>query len=177
MRDLLIIGGIAVSAILIGTALFFLGPTSLRSDVTSAIQSAQNGDNPSLAFTVLEQGPRAISVSDRTNYRIQNADDLAALWPMIYGNATTPTVPTVDFTKYEVLGLFDGSHSTNGYAIQVKGVSDVNAIRTVTIEHLGPGSTCKTSTQNTSPFILIEVPKTTYSLAHTDLMGTNPCGN
>lgn len=177
MRDLLLIGVISVVAILIGTTLYFLGPSSLRSDISSAVQSAQTGDTPAVHFTILEQGPRAISITDRTNYRIQSVDDFAALWPMIYGNAGSPAMPTVDFSKYEVLALFDGSHSTTGYLIAVKGVSDKNATRTVTVEHSAPASTCRVTTAAASPFILIEVPKTVYALAHIDVIGANPCGN
>jgi hypothetical protein len=127
-------------------------------------------------FTVLEQGDMAISITQRTNYRITNAGDLAALWSLIYGNGSgVQPVPDIDFSKYEVLAVFDGSHSSNDYGISVEQIVDANAVRTVTIQHTSPGPSCHTSSQSTSPFELIQVPVTTFTLAHQDDMATTTC--
>ena len=175
MRDLYIIGGISVAAMAIGGVLFFFGPSSLQSDVNSALQSAQtNGGNQPVKFTVLSKGPAAISINGRTNYRITSGDELAALWPLVYGQNTS-NIPPIDFNKYEVLAVFDGSHSTNGYAIAVKSITDANATRTVVVTHMSPNTRCHVSTASTQPFQIVEVPKTSFTISHIDEVATSTC--
>jgi hypothetical protein len=175
MRDLLIIGGISVTAILVGTLLFFFGPASLQTDFNSALSSTINTNNPSVTYTTLAKGSRALSITDRTNYRLTSSADLGALWPMIYGDAAAPAVPDVDFSKYEVLAFFDGSHSSDGYDISVSGIADSKASRSVGVTHILPGPKCRVSSKSTSPFVVLQVPKTPYTLTHQDLKTTNPC--
>jgi hypothetical protein len=124
---------------------------------------------------VLAQGQDALSLSDRTNYRIDSNKDFNALWLLVYGDKNPPPLPAVDFSKYEVLGVFDGTHSTSGYGIEVRQIMDKNLTRTVTIDHLAPSSSCATKSGVTSPFQIIEVPKTSDILAHEDLTAVANC--
>jgi hypothetical protein len=172
MRSWYVLALIVAIAVGLGTLLFYFGPTSLQSDVNNAL--ATNGIT-NVQFTILAQGNDAASVSARTNYRITNNDEFTALWAMIYGNNGTPQIPTVDFTKYEVLAIFDGSHSSGGYGITVQSVSEQNGTRTVTIIHRAPGTNCTSPSTATSPFELVQVPATTLPLAHQDDMSTTTC--
>jgi hypothetical protein len=105
MRDLLVIGAVAVVAIVIGVVLFFFGPTKLQSDVGNALLAEQTTGSASTPYTVLEQGVDALSVTNRTNYRITSATDLATLWSMVYGDKGSVALPTIDFTQDEVLAI------------------------------------------------------------------------
>jgi hypothetical protein len=172
MRDLFVIGGISVSAIAIGALLFFFGPTSLQLDISTALSSAATGSVP---YMTLAKGNRAVSIADRTNYRITTSDDFTALWGMVYGEKDAPALPTVDFSKYEVLALFDGSHAGTGYDIQPASVADANATRSVTIDHVVPDPKCQVTNKATNPFVILQVPKTLYSLAHKDVIMVSPC--
>ncbi|MBA3789260.1 protease complex subunit PrcB family protein [Patescibacteria group bacterium] len=176
MRDFLLIGGMVLVAILVGGVLFFFGPASLQSDVNSAI-SANGGSTSTstVSYTVLVQGTNALSVTGRSNYRIRTNDDLKTLWVLIYGDHGVSAIPTVDFSKYEVLAIFDGTHSNGGYTVQVKSLTDANAQRLVVVDHVTPGSTCVTTSSITSPFQLIQVPKTTFPLTHTDETRVSAC--
>ena len=174
MRDLVLIGFIVVVAIALGTFLFFYGPPSIRSDVNQALVSS-TASSDSVSITILAQGTNAVSITNRTNYRIQNAHDLAALWALVYGANDTPTPPSVDFTQNEVLAVFDGSDSTNGYTIKIVSVTDQSSQRLVLVSHSTPATTCQTKNTSTSPFEIVEVSKTSLSLAHQDQMVTAPC--
>jgi hypothetical protein len=170
MRDLSIIGLVVVAAIGLGILLFFFEPSSLRSQVDQVFVS-----NGSVPITVLAQGTKAVAIQDRTNYRIQNAHDLMALWELVYGYNDTPATPTVDFTKNEVLAVFDGSHATNGYTISIVSVTDNTGKRLVVVSHDAPHSSCTLTKTPTSPFEIVLVPKTTLAISHQDQMGTAPC--
>ena len=176
MRNLILIGGVCIAAVVIGVGLFFFGPASLRSDINNALLSGQIGSGAT-KFTVLAQGTQAVSINSRTNYRITSADDLAALWPIVYGERDAPHVPAVDFSRYEVLAVFDGTHSSTGYNVQVTSVIDKTPTRMVLIDHLTPSPTCKGVNKLTNPFQIIEVPKTTYTLTHQDIVSTSTCSS
>ncbi len=171
MRDFYIIAVICVVAIIIGTVLFFFGPASLQADVSSALRSGPKV----VPFTVLAQGNRALAVTDPTNYRITSTAELDALWPLIYGSESDSAIPDIDFTKYEILAVFDGSHPTTGYGVSVLEVTEENNVRTVTINDAVPSSHCSWAYTSTSPFELIQVSATSLSLTHIDLTSTTSC--
>ena len=177
MKDLWLLVCICVIAIGLGAALFFFGPPSLQTDVQKALQSsqAQSENVHSVKFTILEQGTQTFSIAGRTNYRITSEVDLETLWPLIYGYRDTPNIPSVDFSKYEVLAIFDGTHTTSGYSVQATSVTDQNPTRTLSISHIVPSPTCKVSNGLNEPFEIIEVPATTFTLAHLDVTATSTC--
>jgi hypothetical protein len=177
MRDLLLIAGITIIAIVIGTLLFFFGPTSLQSDMISSLSTTQQVGTTTVPFTLLEKGTDAISITNQTNYRITSRSDFAALWGLIYGDKNPPPLPGIDFTKYEVLGLFDGSRSTKGFTIALTSVLDGNGIRLITINHQSQQSACAKVPGNISPFELVQVPVTTNILKHKDIFITTDCSN
>jgi hypothetical protein len=174
MRNFLLVAGIAIVAIVLGMLLFLFGPKSLQSDVNNALLSGQIGTPKPPVYVVLEAGTDAISISDRTNYRIMRAQDLSALWPLVYGDRDAPPIPSVDFSKYEVLAIFDGTHSAGGFDVKITDISDANPVRTVVIDHITPGPTCGTQGPS-SPFKIIQVPKTTFSLSHKDVTSASIC--
>ena len=176
MRDVLLIIGISVTSIALGVLLFMFGPKSLQSDINNALLTGQIGPIGPTGFVVLEQGPYAISIVERTNYRITSKSDLQALWPLIYGDRDAPQIPNVDFNNYEVLGIFDGSHTEGGYGISVSKILDKNPVRTISINHQLPNPSCPVKGPS-SPFMLIQVPKTSYSLAHEDITSQSVCGS
>jgi PrcB C-terminal len=178
MRSIRIILGICAAAILLGCLLFFFGPPSLQSEVNAALQPSSapmTSSSGVVTYTVLQQGTNAISINDRTNYRIMTQSDFQSLWSLVYGNTGTPAIPTIDFSKYEVLAVFDGTHSTTGFSINVQGITEQNGVRTVMIDHVSPGAGCTPVSKVTSPFEIVEVPKTASSLAHIDTKTSQAC--
>ncbi len=162
MRDVLIIGIACAAAILVGAWLYFsdtgIAPTA--QDVTAS-------------FTVLDQGNDSGTVTERKNYRIKNQDELALLWKMVHGTGA----PTgIDFTKDEVIAVFDGTHPTGGYGISIASVVDTKGgIRTVAIRHTEPGESCATTDAITSPFEIVVIAKSGFPLSHSDEVAVIDC--
>lgn len=165
MKDLLIILGMIVVAIAFGAALFFYGPSSFR--------TALGGTAPAVTFRLLKEGNDATNNTDRENYLIQNGTELNQLWSYI--NATPGTAPNIDFTKEEVLAVFDGTHTTGGYRIQVSSITEANGTRTVNVTRTAPGAHCVLSSAITSPYQIVAVPKSSLPLAHADTAATQDC--
>jgi hypothetical protein len=168
------VGGICVVGILLGIGLFVVDPAALNRAEDQSLASLPVAST-TVPFTILVQGATTVSLIDRENYRIQNPSDFQSLWTLVYGDSDLPRIPTVDFTKYEVLAVFDGSHATSGYQIKVQSVADLYPSRTVTIQHLVPGSGCAIAYTTTSPFEIIQVPITTLTLMHIDVEATSTC--
>lgn len=164
MKDLIIVGSMCVVALLIGVALLVLGPDLLaRSD---------RGTVPA----VLAQGSYARGIDTEKNYRIRTEEEFSELWRLIHGNDAPPR-PSVDFETQEVLAVFDGSHSSSGYAIEVSRVVDERLTRVVHITHKEPGASCMTSFAQSSPFVLVAVPKVSPEtvLSHIDTTEVVEC--
>jgi len=166
-RDRLIVIGVALVAIGIGTFLFLSGNFSSTSlPVVSDNQTV----TITVPFTPLVSGTRS-TVTTRVNYFITSSDQLDELWNML--NATS-TPPKIDFSKQAVIAVFAGQQPSTGYAIKVSKVVDSSA-RLVSITIAKPGDTCMTGQAFTAPFELVAVPLTTLPLAHEDLSTTSTC--
>jgi hypothetical protein len=165
MKDLMIVLGTIVAVIVIGALLFFYGPQSFRVALGSM--------SPRVTPTLLKEGTNATGMSDRANYRITDNDELNQLWS--YLDNTPGSAPSVDFSKDEVLAIFDGTHTTGGYNIQVSSITDANGTRTVHVSRIAPGANCFTTDSITSPYEIIAVPKSTLNLTHIDTSVTQNC--
>lgn len=178
MRDAVIIGIACVVAIALGAWLYFGTPVPTPSAAatqasTNSVPSTQTVSGTPAVFSVIAEGQIAPSFATRANYRIGNASDLKALWNMLYPQGGA-ALPTVDWSRNEVLAVFDGTHPTGGYAVTVSAVSD-GGTRMVAITHTVPGKGCLTNDIVTSPFQIISLPKTTLGLSHTDRALSKDC--
>jgi hypothetical protein len=182
MRKAALLPVIIIGAVVVGGLLYLYGgpefhpsqlPTSVSTDASSQPSASQpletKGD-----ISILAQGQNADGVQQRVNYRITNADQLATLWELIY-SSNGPAVPSVDFSKKEVLAVFDGTHTTSGFGVIVSGVHDADGVRTVSITHTAPGDSCVPGGGVTSPFMLVVVPKTSLPLSHDETTQVNEC--
>lgn len=166
MKDLLIIFGVIVAAIAVGAVLFFYGPASFR-------MALGNHQTPVINFRLLKEGTDATAMDVRANYEIKDGSELNQLWG--YLGATPGTAPNIDFTKEEVLAIFDGTHTTGGFRITVSGITDANGTRTVHVSRIAPGMNCAMPSVITGPYQIIAVPKSTLALTHDDVSITQNC--
>jgi hypothetical protein len=170
MRDALVIFVAIILAIVIGGYLYLNGgPKFSARPATELLQ-------PKASFTVIAEGQDSGNVDRRTNYRIMTDDDFVALWSLVYAGGG-PAVPSVDFSKNEVIAVFDGSHSSGGYKVSVTDVMDMNGKRTVSILRESPDANCPVTDAITSPFQIIVVPKTALPLTKEEQMRTSTCGS
>lgn len=162
--------GVALAAVLVGLGFYFNKPGA-----PPAISPGTTVQTPqAVAFRVLETGTHAVSISTKRNYAVYAAEDFSRMWKMVYGLNEVP-VPTVDFSKEYVLGVFAGQKPTGGYSIAVTSVTDSANTRTVAVTLTKPGAGCVVNQMVTNPYQLIAVPLSSASLTHTDTEVATPC--
>ncbi|MBP7741251.1 MAG: protease complex subunit PrcB family protein [Candidatus Pacebacteria bacterium] len=184
MRDLLIIMGMCVVAIVIGAWLYLYGPSSSvveqpgqmqESDTLSTQQASAGASRPQatkVTFSVIGHGSSAQEVTARKNYAVYTEDEFAKVWKM---TGSTEEMPVIDFTKAYVIAVFAGTKPTGGYAISVEGVSDVGDVRSVSILSEKPGVGCITTQAITSPYQIIRVPFSGATISRVDVEKEVPC--
>lgn len=163
---------IILASVAIGGLLYLYGGASFNPATYTSDKAKSGGSNAH--FAILAEGQDTDGFDLQVNYRITDADQLAALWSMVYGD-TGLGMPDVDFQKHEVLAVFDGSHSTGGYDIRVDDVEEVDGKRVLSITHIVPGESCAVTDSQTSPFVIIQVEKTSLALTHEDITETTVC--
>ncbi len=162
MRDFSILGTIIIVSVFLGIGFYVFGGPAFHGQSTVAA-----GANSPIRFTVLEIGSNAPAMSERVNYRIMSVDELGQLWQMVYGG-NGPAIPSVDFSKDDVIAVFDGSHSQSGYSIAISRIEDVDGKRLVTVTRTSPPSTCTGNEAASAPFEIASVAKSDLPLDHAD---------
>ncbi|MBU6323814.1 MAG: protease complex subunit PrcB family protein [Patescibacteria group bacterium] len=168
MKDILIILGLCLAAILIGAWLFLANPKSAASPASTV-----TAVTVPVPVTELGAGTVTATATSKVNYRIQDSAALAKLWSMAYGASTTP--PAVDFSTDDVVAVFAGPEPTTGYAIAVTRVEDAADGRLITIALSKPDSSCIEADTVTSPYEIVTMPKTALPLAHAYEFATSTC--
>ncbi|MCI0597768.1 protease complex subunit PrcB family protein [Candidatus Parcubacteria bacterium] len=164
MRDAIIIAVVCVAAVAAGAWLFF----------TNAGNPLTPSSNGPVAFTVVIEGEQSGGVTERKNYRVKSLEDVDELWRFVFGTSG-PAIPPVDFSTEELLAVFDGTHSSGGYRIDVLSVEDTASARIITIKHVEPGASCITTSAITSPFQIVQLPKTTLPITREDVTEVREC--
>lgn len=165
---------IIVAAVVVGGLLYLYGGPAFHQTYTPTGGTPISFSPGQVTTTVLAEGVQAPNADERVNYRVTTADQLAALWQMIYTDNGQP-VPSIDFSRYEVLAIFDGSHSTAGYSVHITSVKDTSSARVVTIVHTEPGDSCVPGGGGTSPFTIIQVSKSSLPISRVDQTVTTQC--
>lgn len=172
MRNSLIIPGMLVSAIVLAGALYLFGG-SLFTQPLGTPPVAESTLRSS-GFDTIVKGQIAASQDRRVNYRIRTADEFAALWTLIYSN-NGPSIPVIDFSREEVIAVFDGSHSTSGYGVEVTGIREEGGMRIIAVTRYEPGDECAVTSGIESPFHIIRVPASTLPLTKEETFATSSC--
>jgi len=177
MRDLLIIIGMCVAAVAVGTWLYFYVPfTEFGSPQATEIKEASAEvmvpENTPVSFVEIAHGSNATGITARKNYAIYSADEFEKIWKQ---TDSTKKVPAVDFTKQYVIAVFAGVVPTGGYTISVSDVMDIGDARSVAIHIEKPGKGCVVTTAQSSPYQIVTVPLSGGSLSHTDTESEVDC--
>lgn len=165
MRDAIVIGVACLVAIAAGAWLYF-GDTGEH--------SPNDASGTKVPVAVLSEGDNSGFMTERKNYRVKSRHELDQLWAVMYGS-DGPSLSPVDFETSEVLAVFDGTHSSGGFDVEVTSVYDDALSRRVSITRTAPGEDCITSEAITSPFILVVVPKSDLPIAREETTVTSDC--
>ncbi len=179
MRDLLIIIGMCVAAIVVGAWLYFYGPRDFggersppAANVEHVSAEVARPEAKEVTFGVLGHGSMAAGVTARKNYAMYTKEEYERMWKL---TGSKEKMPTVDFKKGYVIAVFAGTRVTGGYAISVEKVSDTGDARHVSVLIEKPGAGCITTQALTSPYQIIRVPFSGASLSHSDTEKEVPC--
>jgi hypothetical protein len=172
MHRPLLLPFIVIAAVVIGGLLYLYGGAAFHPHDQPAPMPILG--SISNAGTVIAQGQYAQGFNERVNYHITSEEQWVQLWDMVYG-ANGPSLRPVDFSQSEVLAIFDGSHSTGGYRIHAGELVETESMRSIAITHVEPGLGCSAIAGETSPFILVEIPRSALPLTHTDEMREESC--
>lgn len=184
MRDLLIIMGMCVAAVVVGAWLYLYGPSNLMVEQPNEMRepAAMNTQQASaeaarpeatkVTFSVIGHGSSAQEVTTRKNYAVYTEEEFAKVWKM---TGSTEKMPIIDFTNAYVIAVFAGTKPTGGYAISIDTVSDVGDVRTVSVLSEKPGVGCITTQAITSPYQFIRVPFSGASISRVDSERDVPC--
>ena len=172
MRKGLLLSFIIIASVAIAGLLYLYGGSAFDPSAISSSQTQAGANNTD--FTILSAGQNAVGAEQRVNYRITTEDQLVALWGMVHGE-NGPVVPKVDFEKYEVLAIFDGSHTTGGYDIRVDDMNEVDGKRVLMLTHTEPGEECVVTQAFTSPFVIIQVAASSLPLGRENHKEINQC--
>jgi hypothetical protein len=162
------VAGVAFVAVVVGVLLFLYGPDSLATTPPPLPRPAPL--SVQVPFREIARGSQSTEAR-RVNYAITSTADLAKLWKML---DATSMPPKVDFTTNTVVATFAGKESTSGYSIAVSKVEDTK-VRMVTVKITKPGSNCLLAQVLTAPYQIIEIPKTSLPLGHSDVVTTRNC--
>lgn len=116
----------------------------------------------------LRDNPSRFKVNDKGQIVIDNENDLRELWAEVHiGMFPQPDVPTVDFSKSIVVGLFMGLHGSGGYAIEAKKVTENDRAIVINYDESHPGLLCGVTLALTSPYHIIKMDRQSKPFAYT----------
>ncbi len=169
MRDILILIGLSLVSLIVGTMIYFL---SDGKNIVSRQTATSNQAASIVAFAPIVSGLDS-SVTKRKNYLVTSSAQLTELWKMFSSNGTPPAV---DFVASNIIAVFAGEKPTAGYTISVSKIKDSDT-RMVTVLLSRPDKNCVLTQALTAPYQIIKIPKSTLPLNHTDISTTTPCLN
>lgn len=152
------------SVFIAGAILVLLGITAFLIHA-SPPQSEDSLAASSVAFTQIAEGYQA-QVSERVNYVLTTQEELEALWRLL---ADAGPMPTVDFSKHQLLALFAGAVPSGGYRIEFNSIAVVNDKRVVSIAISKPVAGCVVAQAITTPYEIVIVPRSSLPLTHEDI--------
>lgn len=166
MRNFLTLVLLAIVAVLAGVAVYFYGQHQPAA-------TPSQGTGTAVSYSELAHGANSMVLS-RRNYVLHSEPELQQLWQM---TGTATPAPDVDFNTYDVIAVFAGQENTTGYSITVSGVTDTASERRVEVTLSSPGGSCALGQQVTAPYQILELPKSSLTLVHTDKQVTESCLN
>jgi len=115
----------------------------------------QGASASSVPVRSIEKGTQTfIDVSRQVT--AHTAEEWSTLWRQ---HAPNRPMPTVDFSREMVVGIFAGSRSTAGYSIEIVSAEVLQGTLVVRYRETSPGRAAVTAQVITTPYHLVAVPK------------------
>ena len=98
--------------------------------------------------------------AEKKNYVITNREDWERLWDKVGSNShPRPPAPEVDFSKYDLIAVFQGDQPSSGYSISVTRLVRSGKRLKVYVREILPADECRVLLVITQPFEIIQTDK------------------
>jgi len=101
------------------------------------------------------RGPMS-GIDESRQVVVHNLADWTTLWR---SHAPGQPMPTVDFSRETVVGVFAGTRPTSGYGVEIVRAADTNGTLVVDYVETRPGPGAVTAQVVTAPYHLVAVPR------------------
>jgi hypothetical protein len=128
-----------------------------------------------IAFTTIAKGDQS-TVTQSDSVVISDVGTWEDTWDRLTAHLINPEpAPEVDFNEYILLAHFMGQKPTSGYEVEftevLEGATDISAA----IREISPAPECMLAQVITSPYHVIQVPKTEKDVQFTVKEMVRPC--
>jgi PrcB C-terminal len=97
---------------------------------------------------------------EKKNYVITNKEDWERLWEKVVAYSyPRPAAPEVDFSKHDLIAVFQGNQPSSGYSISVTKLVRSGKKLKVYVREVLPGDECRVLLVLTQPFEIIQTDK------------------
>lgn len=119
-----------------------------------------------LAWETVASGSQATGVSSPRFEMISNQQQLVSFWTRVHATQLqAPPLPSVAFERETLIAIFQGQQSTGGYAVQARRVVEEGGELYVDVAFTEPAEGAVTTQAVTSPWTLVRVLRSGYSVA------------
>jgi hypothetical protein len=117
-----------------------------------------------VVFEVVGSGQQAVGVDRPLYLLLRDAAELRSVWNRAYANVMNPPpVPTVDFARETMVGIFMGQKPTGGYGLAVRGVTFEGGDLFVALDIQEPRPGAMVTQALTSPWMVLRIPRGGFS--------------
>lgn len=112
-----------------------------------------------LSFESIENGMSLIITPTKNKtYIIEDNIDWKDLWDEVYGDQPQkPLLPQVDFTKYSIIAVFQGTKNTGGYTITITKIIEMENNLKIFVKDISPSKNCMVIQSFTSPYHIVKI--------------------
>ncbi|MEM3610076.1 MAG: protease complex subunit PrcB family protein, partial [Candidatus Anstonellales archaeon] len=123
-------------------------------------------NEPSKVFTIT--AGQISRITERKIYVIPISQELENVWREMFPNPEErPKIPEVDFSKYNVVAIYDGQRSCTGYSLVLESYEETSNEIKVRVKTMAPGKNCACASMITYPYILLGVSKSDKNISVT----------
>src|SRR5690606_11449589 len=119
-----------------------------------------------LAWETVASGNQATGVSSPRFEMISNQQQLVSFWTRVHASQLQPPpLPSVAFERETLVAIYQGQQTTGGYAVQARRVVEEGGELYVDVVFTEPAEGAVTTQAVTSPWTLVRVLRSGYSVA------------
>ena len=103
--------------------------------------------------------------NEKKDYVINSQNEWVKLWNKTMSNQIPlPEVPPVDFSKNTIIAVYQGSHSTGGYSIEITRIIEEDDQVIVYVKESSPSPGAEVTQAFTQPYHIVKTQKITKEI-------------